>query len=128
MVISTEKSIEVFNDINLEDIDIRLEKKIPNEFISAAKVISKKWTLPILFSLHKNPFIGFKDLKTFIGDKISSNSLARALKELQEYQLVQKRVIYNNPCRVEYLCLVSGKDLFYIIETIQKFAITYGIS
>ena len=91
---------------------ISFGEELPSEVIASLKLIGKKWSLPILYTLHEKQALGFSDLKRSIGeDTISSNMLSRALDELQEYQLVEKRIISTSPIRVEYSSTVLGKDL-----------------
>ena len=113
-------------DPQLSDIDIKFGNELPNEVLATLQLISKKWSLPILYTLHEKN-LGFSDLKSEISESqsISSNMLSRALDELQKLQLIEKRLISEAPVRVEYSSTVLGKDLCDLCQVIGAFGKKY---
>lgn len=107
------------------DIDIHFGQELPQEVVTTLKLIGKKWAMPILYALHdKN--LGFSDLKREIGnDKISSNMLSRALEELQQNNLIEKRIISMSPIRVEYSVTIYGDDLCDLCLALGAFGSKY---
>jgi DNA-binding HxlR family transcriptional regulator len=112
----------------LTDIEIRFGNELPDEVLATLRLISKKWSLPILYSLHERSF-GFSELKLAIGEtsSISSNMLSRALDDLQALKLIEKRIISNSPMRVEYSSTVLGKDFCDLCQVIGGFGKKYLI-
>lgn len=113
-------------DPNLSEIDISFGNELPSEVLTTLQLISKKWSLPVLYSLHEKN-MGFSELKSEIGQSqsISSNMLSRALDELQSLQLVEKRTISESPLRFEYSSTVLGKDLCDLCQIIGAFGKKY---
>jgi DNA-binding HxlR family transcriptional regulator len=79
-------------------------KKIATDVCKALGIwdtIGKKWSLLILRHLSANDNMHFNELKRLLG--ISSNVLAKKLKQLEQEGLVIRRAVYDNsPLRVEY--------------------------
>ena len=104
---------------------IHFGSELPQEVKVTLKLIGKKWAMPILYVLtEKN--LGFSDLKRQIGDgQISSNMLSRALDELQQHHLVEKRLISMSPIRVEYSLTTYGDDLCDLCLALGAFGSRY---
>jgi DNA-binding HxlR family transcriptional regulator len=108
----------------VKDVKIKFGNELPNEIIITLKLIGKKWAMPILYALNdKN--LGFSGLKRDIGEKISSNMLSRALEELQQAQLIEKRIISMSPIRVEYSATIYGNDLCDLCLALGAFGAKY---
>ena len=72
--------------------------------------IGKKWSLLILRYLSANDNMHFNELKRRLG--ISSNVLAKKLKQLEQEGLVTRRAVYDtSPLRVEYKLTPLAKEL-----------------
>ena len=126
-VINKQSTLD-FTDLELDDISMNFGNKLSKDFLFTVKIISRKWNLIVLFHLHKNPFIGFNELKKLIDKNLSSNSLSRTLQELLSFGLIEKRNVPGISNRVEYFSLVSGKDLSNIFSCIQNFAKSYNLA
>ncbi len=88
-------------------------KKIATDVCKALGIwdtIGKKWSLLILRHLSANDNLHFNEIKRVLG--ISSNMLAKKLKQLEKEDLVTRTVVYeNNPPRVEYKLTPLAKEL-----------------
>jgi DNA-binding HxlR family transcriptional regulator len=81
--------------------------------------IGKKWSLLILRYLTANDNMHFNELKRLLG--ISSNVLAKKLKQLEQEGLVTRRAVYDNsPVRVEYKITPLAKELDAIFIGLEK--------
>jgi DNA-binding HxlR family transcriptional regulator len=88
-------------------------KKIATDVCKALGIwdtIGKKWSLLILRHLSANDNIHFNELKRLLG--ISSNVLAKKLKQLEQEGLVTRRAVFeDSPLRVEYKITSLAKEL-----------------
>jgi DNA-binding HxlR family transcriptional regulator len=88
-------------------------KKIATDVCKALGIwdtIGKKWSLLILRHLSANDNMHFNELKRILG--ISSNVLAKKLKQLEQAGLVTRRAVYDNsPLRVDYKITPLAKEL-----------------
>ena len=88
-------------------------KKIATDKCKALGIwdtIGKKWSLLILRHLSANDNMHFNKLKRLLG--ISSNMLAKKLKQLEQEGLVTRRAVFeDNPLRVEYKSTPLAKEL-----------------
>ncbi len=109
-------------DIESED-DIKIKsKKIATNVCKALGIwdtIGKKWSLLILRHLSANDNFHFNELKRVLG--ISSNVLAKKLKQLEQEGLITRRAVYDNsPLRVEYKITPLAKELDAIFIGLEK--------
>jgi DNA-binding HxlR family transcriptional regulator len=83
---------------------------------NAASIIGDKWTLFILRELYySKPRQGFNELQNAL-KPISSRTLAKKLKALQEHGLVSKEVLRKSPPKVEYSLTHKGNDLKNVLK------------
>src|ERR671928_910817 len=90
-------------DMEPEDESKIKSKRIATDVCKALGIwdtIGKKWSLLILRHLSTNDNMHFNELKRLLG--ISSNMLAKKLKQLEQEGLVTRRAIIDSPLRVEY--------------------------
>jgi DNA-binding HxlR family transcriptional regulator len=98
-------------------------KKIATDVCKALGIwdtIGKKWSLLILRYLSANDNMHFNEIKRLLG--ISSNVLAKKLKQLEQEGLVTRRAVYENniPLRVEYKITPLAKELDAIFIGLEK--------
>jgi DNA-binding HxlR family transcriptional regulator len=97
-------------------------KKIATDVCKALGIwdtIGKKWSLLILRHLSANDNMHFNEIKRLLG--ISSNVLAKKLKQLEQEGLVTRRAIYENSLlRVEYTITPLAKELDAIFIGLEK--------
>ena len=97
-------------------------KKIATDVCKALGIwdtIGKKWSLLILRHLAANDNMHFNQLKRLLG--ISSNVLAKKLKQLEQEGLVTRSAVYDNsPVRVEYKITPLAKELDAIFIGLEK--------
>jgi DNA-binding HxlR family transcriptional regulator len=126
--------------MNLENLSIRLHrickridmepedetkiksKRIATDVCKALGIwdtIGKKWSLLILRYLSANEKMHFNELKRILG--ISSNVLAKKLKQLEQEGLIRRRAIFEDrPVRVEYKITPLAKELDGIFIDLEK--------
>jgi DNA-binding HxlR family transcriptional regulator len=81
--------------------------------------IGKKWSLLILRHLSANDYLHFNELKRLLG--ISSNVLAKKLKQLEQEGLVTRRAVFeDSPLRVEYRSTPLAKELDAIFIGLEE--------
>src|ERR671930_562441 len=109
-------------DIEPEDESKIKSKKIATDVCKALGIwdtIGKKWSLLILRHLSANDNMHFNEIKRLLG--ISSNVLAKKLKQLEQEGLVTRRAVYeNSPLRVEYKLTPLAKELDAIFIGLDK--------
>ena len=97
-------------------------KKIATNVCKALGIwdtIGKKWSLLILRYLSANDNLHFNELKRLLG--ISSNVLAKKLKQLEQEGLVTRRAVFeDSPLRVEYKITPLAKELDAIFIGLEK--------
>lgn len=109
-------------DMEPEDESKIKSKKIATDVCRALGIwdtIGKKWSLLILRHLSANDKMHFNEIKRLLG--ISSNVLAKKLKQLEQEGLVTRRAVYDNsPLRVEYRLTPLAKELDVIFIGLEK--------
>jgi DNA-binding HxlR family transcriptional regulator len=97
-------------------------KKIATDVCKALGIwdtIGKKWSLLILRHLSANDKMHFNEIKRLLG--ISSNVLAKKLKQLEQEGLVTRRAVFeDSPLRVEYKITPLAKELDAIFIGLDK--------
>jgi DNA-binding HxlR family transcriptional regulator len=109
-------------DMESEHESIIKSKKIVTDVCKALGIwdtIGKKWSLLILRHLSINDNMHFNEIKRLLG--ISSNVLAKKLKQLEQEGLVIRRAVFeDNPLRVEYKLTPLAKELDAIFIDLDK--------
>jgi DNA-binding HxlR family transcriptional regulator len=109
-------------DMEPEDESKIKTKKIATDVCKALGIwdtIGKKWSLLILRHLSANDNMHFNELKRLLG--ISSNVLAKKLKQLEQEGLVTRRAVHDSsPLRVEYKITPLAKELDAIFIGLDK--------
>ena len=108
-------------DMEPEDETTIKTKKIATDVCKALGIwdtIGKKWSLLILRYLSANDNMHFNEIKRLLG--ISSNVLAKKLKQLEQEGLVTRRAIIDSPLRVEYKITPLAKELDTIFIGLEE--------
>lgn len=87
-------------------------------------IIGGKWKAVILWYL-ANDTLRFNELKKQI-TSISERVLTRELRQLEKYQLIQRKAYPEVPPRVEYRLTDFGKNLIPLLDQISQFGETYA--
>lgn len=80
----------------------------------ALEIISRKWTVSIIFALAKHHHLCFKELKFHLIN-ISAKMLSFELRELEQNRLILRRPLATNPPKVEYELTEYGMKLESLI-------------
>jgi DNA-binding HxlR family transcriptional regulator len=83
--------------------------------------VGDKWSMLILFTLHNNGVMRFKELQRNIPD-ISQKMLTAALKTLEADGLIHRKVYPEVPPRVEYWLSERGTSLIPLINDLIVWA------
>lgn len=103
----------------MEEIPVECNGEKWCPITATANLIGKKWHPVIIHHLLENDGRGFNSLKEDIGG-ISSKVLSESLEDLQEKNLVERKVINQKPVRVEYRLTEAGKSLEPVIGEMME--------
>jgi DNA-binding HxlR family transcriptional regulator len=87
--------------------------------------ISKKWALMIIAVIGNSGSMGFNELKRALCN-VSSKTLSRTLKELEDQNLVERRIIETTPPTVKYYLTVSGWELRELLIPLLEWVMKNG--
>ncbi|HDM8297431.1 helix-turn-helix domain-containing protein [Yersinia enterocolitica] len=82
--------------------------------------VANKWSIMILTMLCDGP-VRFNDLRRRLGD-ITHKSLTEALRRLERYKLISRRVLCTSPVAVEYEITELGKTLEMPVHALVRWA------
>lgn len=85
-------------------------------------ILSKKWTLPIIYALVQKSPKRFKELEREING-ISPNILSTRLKELENNLLITREVFSTIPPTVEYALTKHANGLKPLIKELENFGL-----
>ena len=96
----------------------------------ALKIISKKWTAFVFCQLLNHEVMNFNELLGQLADgcgkKITPSVLSQTLKELEDHDLLMKKVLTDYiPIRTEYQLTNKGKELRFIYGIIKQWALKW---
>lgn len=94
---------------------------------STLQVISGKWKSVILYHLIHNPTCRFSELQRKMPN-CSRRMLSLQLSELEQDQLVQKKVYPEIPPHTEYQLTEFGKTLTPVITAMEEWGRTYNLA
>lgn len=89
---------------------------------AAIDLISRKWTLLILWLLSKYGRLRYTDLERKL-DGVNPNTLSTRLDELEETELVARQRFNEVPPRVEYSLTEAGKELARLTKPLRSFGV-----
>lgn len=87
-------------------------------------ILSKKWTVSVVQVLLESEPLGFSDLERQIGD-VSGKVLSDCLDRLQAEGIVDRRVLREEPLRVEYTLTAKGRGLEPVVDALGTWASDY---
>ena len=89
----------------------------------AIQVLGGKWKMPIIWALKTGPK-RYGDLKRRVSP-ITHKMLSKQLKELQEFNLINREVFEVVPPKVEYSLTAAGKTVIPVIEHFRVWGLSY---
>ncbi len=95
-------------------------------YYTSQKVLSGKWSLYILFVLKEYEVIRFNELLRMMPDNMTSTTLSRQLKLLEDKKLVIRREYSQIPPKVEYLLSDIGKEFGYVTDALGEWGEKYN--
>lgn len=96
---------------------VKQKRRCPIE--ATLKLISGKWKSVIIYQLLQNPVCRFNELQKLIPD-CSRRMLSLQLKELEQDNLIKKKVYPVVPPKTEYSLTERGKSLRSVVEGMQE--------
>jgi len=90
---------------------------------TAQKILSGKWALLIIYHL-KDGALRFSQLQRLF-DGITHTTLAKQLKTLESYDIVERKVYSQIPPKVEYSLSELGEKLLSSIDSLHKWGEIY---
>jgi DNA-binding HxlR family transcriptional regulator len=98
----------------------RQSSKLCRRFQSAADLVAKRWSPLIVQILLKGPR-RYSELAAEL-EVVTEGMLSQRLKELEGAGLVERRVIGDQPVRVEYHLTEKGRALSRVISDLEQWA------
>ena len=86
----------------------------------AMSILGKKWTCTILRCMLAQPR-RFSDIASYVSG-LSDRLLSQRLQELEEANIVERRVYARKPVIVEYALTAKGEALREVVGAIQRWA------
>ena len=99
---------------------VRQSPNLCMRFQAAADLLGKRWTALIIQQLQEGPR-RYSELAEAI-DVVSERMLIQRLKELEQAGVVERRVIDEQPVRVEYRLTEKGRALGRVVGGLQRWA------
>lgn len=95
-----------------------------NEFDATMKLIQGKWKIMILYELYESKTVRFDELQKYI-EKISHKTLTNQLRELEQDQLIQRKIFKEVPPHVEYSLTESGQSMIPVLDVICNWGLEH---
>ncbi|MFM9951148.1 MAG: winged helix-turn-helix transcriptional regulator [Saprospiraceae bacterium] len=110
--------------VNILQMEVKIDKKIGIKIVAdVLDIIGGKWRGQILARLCDKP-MRFNELKEDLG-KITSSTLTKELRYLEDIKIVERRVLNTSPVNVEYALTAHGSSIKEIIENIIQWGIKH---
>ncbi len=93
--------------LNSQNLDLKREAELSSRVIDD---FSKKWSIEIMYLISIKGEMGFEEIRKLL-DGISSKTLSKRLKTLEEEGFVRREVISDRPPRVKYSLKEKGETL-----------------
>ena len=87
------------------------------------KIIGKQWTILILREMFRGATQFSRLMKTVEG--INSRMLSLRLKELQKNGIIERKIVAEQPVRIEYQLTERGRALKHLLLTAAQFSMNY---
>jgi DNA-binding HxlR family transcriptional regulator len=84
-------------------------------------IVSKKWTILIIELLKKHGKLRYNEIKKKLNG-ISPKSLSDQLKNLENADLIKKKIFQETPVKVEYSLTAKGKGLGNSIQPLIEWS------
>jgi DNA-binding HxlR family transcriptional regulator len=94
-------------------------------FDTVQEVVGRKWHLRIVYALLEDGPMGFSALKSTV-DGISSKMLSESLAGLEDADLVDRRLLSDQPVRVEYSLTDRGAALEPVVASMLSWGAEHG--
>lgn len=91
--------------------------------LHAMSIIGAKWKIPILWHLSHYEFLHYNELKRHLNG-ITNTVLTRCLRELEQDNMVIRKVEGSVPPSVTYELTALGKDLIPALNSLYDWATT----
>lgn len=104
--------------------DKELYGKCP--YYTSQKVLSGKWSLYIMFLLKEKEVTRFNELQRMMPDNMTSTTLSRQLKLLENEGLIIRKEYDQIPPKVEYSLSDIGKEFSLVIDALGEWGKKYN--
>ncbi|MED3662107.1 helix-turn-helix domain-containing protein [Ureibacillus sp. FSL K6-8385] len=89
------------------------------KFEKAVSIISQRWTALVIYELLSGPK-RFSEIQSAIG--ISGKVLSDRLKELEQMDIIDRKVIPATPVMIEYSLTEKGRAMEPILKSIEEWS------
>ena len=94
-------------------------------YVTAQTILSGKWALLIVQALRNGP-IRFNELQRQMPD-ITQTTLTRQLRNLEDYDIITRKVYAQIPPKVEYELSDMGKSFMPVLDSLKVWGEAYII-
>ncbi len=95
-------------------------------YYTSQKVLSGKWSLYILFLLKEHGVIRFNELQRMMPDNMTSTTLSRQLKQLEDGGFVVRKEYSQIPPKVEYSLSGIGEEFGSVTDALGEWGEKYN--
>jgi len=99
------------------------EKKFNNPVELSLDIIGGKWKIPIIWRL-KDDSIRYGELRRSL-PKVTHKMLAQQLRELEQAEIITRKVFPEIPPKVEYSLTLLGKSVIPVIDLLREWGEEY---
>jgi DNA-binding HxlR family transcriptional regulator len=96
---------------------------LPEEVRRAASLLERRWTVSILYVSHEGGAVRFNEFLQALG-KIPPATLAQRLADLEEADVLERKVVDARPPIVEYRLTERGRQMRSLVDALARFAET----
>ncbi len=94
-------------------------------YYTSQRVLSGKWSLYIMFLMKEKGVIRFNELQRMMPDNMTSTTLSRQLKLLEDKGLIIRKEYSQIPPKVEYSLSDIGKEFGTVIDALGEWGEKY---
>jgi DNA-binding HxlR family transcriptional regulator len=87
------------------------------------EIVGGKWKMPIIWRLKDNP-MRYGELKRSL-NKITHKMLTQQLRELEQYEILARKVYTEVPPKVEYSLTLLGESVIPVIDLLREWGEQY---
>jgi DNA-binding HxlR family transcriptional regulator len=104
---------------------LKIDEDTCRLFQSAAELAGRKWTAAVLLAIARGAE-RFTEVRELV-DGVTDRVLAVRLKELEQQELIVRRVIPTTPVQVRYELTQQGRELITVLQPLIGWGMKWNI-